>query len=714
MIPNQQNASSLIVAPVGETLYNAISLREEDQLAMMELVQTGIYTRKELAVLREITMNAIDETRASGATRKPKVTLPTHNSPELVIRDYGRGLSLDGMMDYLTFGRSMKRESNAVHGFMGVGSKSPACIANMYYVTTFHGGKKTTYVAAREGSGKNGHTPMSVEDTTETGLEVRVPVKRDQIDKFRAEALHLFRFLRHEVDINLTIPDPKPSYRWFGKSGALSMSGNYESPVWEVAVDGVPYRLDIKQLPFVPEFVKKSTGGVLFLGIGSCDIAASREEVRYSERTLETLNKAFDDIFTEFGNQALDLALDPNITQWSLRDKMIPLMEVMPTLRSIPVLAPFHLISEGRFGAYVTSSNFSFTVCKEARRRRIGSSDRTLTRCDEYVPLSRKSAIYYMRSGRDVSRVFSKAMRRHYPDLVVVRDVPQDKAEPKLYNVGQTLDDCLREMGIHGIDVWDDAKFDSIAKTFPSDYNHNRTKRSGVYLLGTATYGTYLTGATLPGDDSEARFIVIPTFYGRVVDTENVEHYGSIYEALRLLGLHGLALRCYGVKRSDYESILEEDERAISYNDWCEEALAACQAHPDYEKYIRAYAQHHVFHLSDLTLIERHVWEAQGATQSDLDHLSAFVKPDPKLDTSIGKLVINGFGHMFSSSREEHFDKVEMVHPELVIRLEIEESRRRYPLIYAALQSNCIDSALKPDIVKHCLKYKQYIDKENP
>ena len=89
----------------------------------IEVLSSQIYKDAQTAILRELGTNAADSHIEAGKRDLPfDVTLPNYMSSELVIRDYGVGMSYEKAMHmYRTYFGSDKTHSNEVTGCLGLG-----------------------------------------------------------------------------------------------------------------------------------------------------------------------------------------------------------------------------------------------------------------------------------------------------------------------------------------------------------------------------------------------------------------------------------------------------------------------------------------------------------------------------------------------------------------------------------------------------------------
>jgi hypothetical protein len=133
-----------------------ISDRADDQTFIMEILRDTLYQDKIGTVLREYGANAWDAHVEAGKADVPiKVTVPTVLVKELVIRDYGAGLSKeDAMAVFTQYGYSTKRGTDDAVGMLGIGSKSGFAYSDTFMVTSWHGGKKMVFSAVLDESNR--------------------------------------------------------------------------------------------------------------------------------------------------------------------------------------------------------------------------------------------------------------------------------------------------------------------------------------------------------------------------------------------------------------------------------------------------------------------------------------------------------------------------------------------------------------------------------
>lgn len=162
-----------------------------DDPMLMSMLSTGFYQHPLRTMIQEIMFNAWDAHRMANCQDKP-IDIYINDTTGLIVRDYGPGIEPgendDNMHQiYCMYGGSTKRNLKNQTGGFGLGSKSPFAYTESFTVTSHFGGTKNMYLISRvseANEGKPGMTCLVRVPTTETGLMVTVPLKKDS--HFRA------------------------------------------------------------------------------------------------------------------------------------------------------------------------------------------------------------------------------------------------------------------------------------------------------------------------------------------------------------------------------------------------------------------------------------------------------------------------------------------------------------------------------------------------
>jgi hypothetical protein len=266
-------------------------ISQKDAAHIFGILRSNLYTDKVMAVLREYSTNAWDEHVDAGIPDRPiKVVLPTSLEPSLVIRDYGRGLSEEGIFEvFIMYGASTKRDTDDTNGSKGIGSKSAFAYSDTFTITSYHKGMKRIYIAVIDETNKGKVTRFLEEPCgDETGIEVKIPAKTRDIYLFHTAARTLFPYFYPMPVINLPI-EAKEIDRT--RPGKLYRDGNTQ---WVASMGVVPYRLDFSKMRAELEAVglldlTQKSGGELYFHINDVSVGASREEVEYTDKTKNAI-----------------------------------------------------------------------------------------------------------------------------------------------------------------------------------------------------------------------------------------------------------------------------------------------------------------------------------------------------------------------------------------------------------------------------------------
>lgn len=176
-----------------------MAIRPEDMAHIMGVLD-GLYTNRLRAVIREYSTNAWDAHIEAGFSGPIEVTLPTSLHPYLTIRDYGEGLDRDGITEvYSQYGRSTKRDSDAVTGMLGLGSKSAlAYNSHQFTVHSIKNGRKIAVLVAKDEHGMGVMSilgdPAGMPTDEASGTLITIAVSRDDIRRAGDEAADFYAY----------------------------------------------------------------------------------------------------------------------------------------------------------------------------------------------------------------------------------------------------------------------------------------------------------------------------------------------------------------------------------------------------------------------------------------------------------------------------------------------------------------------------------------
>lgn len=288
-----------------------------------QILSSTLYSDQLLAVVRETTCNAWDAHVEAGCTDKPiQITV---DSTKVVIRDFGHGILHELMGPiYGIYGASTKKNDGLQTGGFGLGCKAPFAYTDHFQVTSCHAGTKTIYSMSKSSAqvgGKPAIIPITSFPTQETGLEVSINIKREDMPRF----LKLFQLIVRNGEMNAEINGKLVEVTPYSKAknGFVILS---RAPMHEensrhnicVRYGNVIYPLtahaelkDYQALTSMLGKMPRSIGYnnnntlVLLAPPHSISVTPSREALSMQEHTINTVNKLIKNLY-EYMNQKDD------------------------------------------------------------------------------------------------------------------------------------------------------------------------------------------------------------------------------------------------------------------------------------------------------------------------------------------------------------------------------------------------------------------------
>ena len=327
----------------------------EDMRYVASLLRNN-YSKPILAVIREITANALDANLEAGTKKRAIVKVPSSFNPVFSVRDFGGGLSQEDVFGlYSKYGKSTKRDSNNYIGAFGIGKFAPLSYGNNFTCVSYHGGKKTSYDIYVNDDDDTKISKLHEEPSNEpTGLCVEVAVADTDVDKFKEEVRSFFKvFPTDELPQFKGIDEEEffPTYAkalegkdWFfveqKNDRYYGYGHNYGNQSYAI-MGRVAYPLDSSALNFDCEDgealrdLVQSTGFYVQFPIGDLKLHHSRESLEYNKPTqkkiLERLRVVKSEI-EEIAKERLEGAED----LWDAKCKYAQVMNAIPyTLQNV-------------------------------------------------------------------------------------------------------------------------------------------------------------------------------------------------------------------------------------------------------------------------------------------------------------------------------------------------------------------------------------------
>ena len=280
------------------------------------------------AVVREYGTNACEGHILNGKTNKPiQVSLPTGMKPVFTIRDFGPGLGKEKFQElFCSYGGSDKRASNAFTGCLGIGCKSYGAYTDAITVTDYNGvtphkdGVKRIWNCHIDES-EVGKASLLAEDKTNqpNGVEISIPVRPNDISRFRETAMQVYRVFDVRPEIVNLSPEEKKAYATQkykdgiikGKNWAFNGEGNS----WlQMGLVLYPLKSDFSGSPVIKQLI--DAGVYVKVDLGDVQVAPSREDLQYSQKTIQGLVKHLNPVIDSMGSTLLaDIQAAPDYFQ---------------------------------------------------------------------------------------------------------------------------------------------------------------------------------------------------------------------------------------------------------------------------------------------------------------------------------------------------------------------------------------------------------------
>lgn len=262
------------------------------------LISDSLYSRSIEAIVRELGCNAYDSHVENGNPDEPfDVKLPTRMDDEFYIEDYGVGLTNDEIYNlYTVVFKSDKTDTDDATGCFGVGSKSPFAYTNQFTVESIVDGEKWIYTVYLDEEGIPNIAEMvdePVQTSAQNGVKIKFNVKRQDQQDFVNAAKKVFKFFDTKPNIigysiDLERPEPHVSGDGWELHSRKVLTESY------AVMGNVCYRIDQHEVDaYIP-------GTYLFFELSEMSPpAASREELKYTQKTVSSLEKRYAQIKDE-------------------------------------------------------------------------------------------------------------------------------------------------------------------------------------------------------------------------------------------------------------------------------------------------------------------------------------------------------------------------------------------------------------------------------
>lgn len=316
----------------------SINFGISDDPAFFQILSSSLYKNPKLAMVRETICNAWDAHIMVG--KEDTSINVSLSDKELVIQDFGPGIPQDLIGPIFgVYGASTKKRDSRQTGGFGLGCKSPFAYTDSFQVVSCHMGTKSIYIMSKS-SAEVGGKPSIVtvwsgecpED--ETGITVTIPIKEFDTNTMIRNILHTVKL--GDIKAKLDLPDsfsnhvlkdtPSLALEESEFNFVLVPFNNVLTQLMPATNSGVYvrygnviYPVDSNEkyeeyLNFATSFsASRNVAIVLKSNPDSLSIAPSRENLTYSELTVETVHSLLLDFLL---NQTRNPALVNKISEY--------------------------------------------------------------------------------------------------------------------------------------------------------------------------------------------------------------------------------------------------------------------------------------------------------------------------------------------------------------------------------------------------------------
>ena len=327
MILKTNNATNLVKSAGLETSVVEVCTSPES----VKILTENLYSDVPLAIVRELSTNAIDANRDAGNRLNDFIIhIPSPKEPYFSIEDHGTGMSKEKVMHvFKDFFKSTRDKDNKHAGMYGLGAKTPLAYTHNFTIVSSFNGESNTYVEIWENDKlpEISLVPNTTKKSSVSGTKIIVPVKEDDIYDFNLAIIRACAFFpglpvfeNLDKDQTFKYGDYVSSFRdcimtmelldkinqgfkkadfnkldYFYKkvdvftSGLYVEMGNVGYPINETTL----FDPDSNFGKFYSELEKHFSIIIIHANIGDVDVLPSREGLKFSKKTMNYLKSWF-------------------------------------------------------------------------------------------------------------------------------------------------------------------------------------------------------------------------------------------------------------------------------------------------------------------------------------------------------------------------------------------------------------------------------------
>lgn len=310
---------------IGEIKENKVGIDRQNIDFIATLLTSNLYSNPFESFLRETISNAYDS-HVEAKTDQPIILMisgkNTYNyrygkEPyDVSIRDYGVGISPERFQKiYTNIGSSTKRESNAYIGGWGIGRFAALSCSDNVQINSYYNGVKYSYIMYKNGTGINIDKISETPGEYKQGVEICINNIELDIDTLRAAISKLVFFDNLVIHSNGIQNSRLNNYISGFNERKINKFTNLASSDYDYIDNGVYAKVG----NVLYEINKNVLSHKLFdrcynfiaveCPIGSVNVTPNREQLQYTDKTINKLKEALDKASAELTQIAMKKAM---------------------------------------------------------------------------------------------------------------------------------------------------------------------------------------------------------------------------------------------------------------------------------------------------------------------------------------------------------------------------------------------------------------------
>jgi len=321
------------------------NISASNMMFAISAVSKNLYSDLIGSIIRELTSNALDANRLDNVNNPILISLYCDIDSEITfsVKDDGIGMSPQFIeKHYMSYFDSTKRLSQDFIGGWGIGSKSPLGYVDFFYIETKYSGTKYTYILNKTPTLPEISLLNEVPTSERNGTKIYFSVKYDDLFSFVvkvSQQLYLFKNIYFNFQINPLVLQNTLSYsnilyasklqdlatkvdkfnnRLIYEHDLFYHTSNNEDSL-RISLDCVSYKLDHSLIePKFNEYIKKNnigdyyqydmnflSGVHLKFNIGDLNVTLNRENIEYTELSINNIIKKYIQVFDLISNNII-------------------------------------------------------------------------------------------------------------------------------------------------------------------------------------------------------------------------------------------------------------------------------------------------------------------------------------------------------------------------------------------------------------------------